>query len=84
MLQYLQLITVIINYEHPTEDLFDWLLQALVSDHLNTDVNHSDLKQQYVHVLTEREEMIQMQGDVQRDSTNIVIYPQYPGIKFLL
>ena len=43
------------------------LLQALVSDHLTTDVNHSDLKQQYVHLLNEREQMIQMQESLSKE-----------------
>ena len=44
----------------------------MVSDHLTTDVNHSDLKQQYVHVLNEREEMIQMQESLTKELRSTV------------
>nr|CAB3235982.1 cytospin-A [Phallusia mammillata] len=42
-------------------------LRALVTDHLNDDTNHSDLKQQYVHLLNEREQLIQIQESMSKE-----------------
>lgn len=38
-----------------------------MSDHLNDDTNHSDLKQQYVHLLNEREQLIQIQESMSKE-----------------
>ena len=39
-------------------------LQALVSDHLNEDTGHSDLKQQYVRILNERRGLLDDQDSL--------------------